>query len=92
MGKDIGKNYKHSHSQLSTLSPKTPVISSSEPQTSSDIEVTTTSVTSVIDKHKFFFCIPKISSRIMQPSQKMTTYSLVRYQKTKLYHSNYFNT
>ena len=71
MGKDIGKNYKHSHSQLSTLSPETPVISSSEPQTSSDIEVTTTSVTSVIDKHKKnCFVFPKYHPELCNHHKK----------------------
>ena len=85
MGKDIGRIYKHSQYQLSTLSLKTPVISYSEPQTSSDIKLTTTSVPYVTDKIKtIMFCIPKIPSRMMQPSQTMTTYSLVRQKKTKL--------
>ena len=52
MVKDIGQIYKHSQYQLSTLSIKTPVSSSSEPQTSSAIESTTTSVPSVRDKHQ----------------------------------------
>ena len=30
------------------------------------------------------FCIPKITFRMMQTSQKMTTYSLVRHKKTKI--------
>ena len=50
MEKDIGNIYKHGQSQLSTLSLKTPVSSSSEPQTSSAIELTTTSVPSVTEK------------------------------------------
>ena len=52
MEKDIGRIYKHSQSQLSTLSHKTPVSSSSEPQTSSAIELTTTYVPSVTDKNR----------------------------------------
>ena len=52
MGKDIGRIYKHGKYQLSTLSLKTPVSSSSEPQTSSAIELTTTSVPSVTEKNK----------------------------------------
>ena len=52
MGKDIGKIYKHSQSQLSTLSIKAPVSSYSEPQTSSNIKLTTTSVPYIIDKHQ----------------------------------------
>ena len=38
--------------QLSTLSLKAPVSSSSEPQTSSDIKLTTTYVPFAIDKHQ----------------------------------------
>ena len=52
MGKDIGKIYKHSQSQLSTFSLNTPVSSSSEPQTSSATKLTTTSVPSVTDKNQ----------------------------------------
>ena len=85
MGKDIGLIYKHSQYQLSTLSLKAPVSSSSEPQTYSAIELTTTSVPSAIDKlQNNSVCIPKTISRMMQPSQKITTYSLVRHKKTKL--------
>ena len=51
MGKEIGKFFKHGQSQLSFFSLKAPVSSSYEPQTSSDIELTTTSVPSVIDNH-----------------------------------------
>ena len=82
MGKYIGRIYKHSQSQLSTLSLKTPVSSSSEPKTSSAIKLTTTSVPYVTDKIKtIMFLVPKIQSRMMQPSQTMTTYSLARQQK-----------
>ena len=52
MGKDIGQIYKYSQSQLSTLSLKVPVISYSDPQTPSAIELTTTSVPSVWDKNQ----------------------------------------
>ena len=52
MGKDIGKIYKHGQSQLSNPSLKSPVSSSSDPQTSSAIELTTTHVPSVIDKNQ----------------------------------------
>ena len=52
MGKYIGRVYKHSESRLSTSSPKTPVSSSSESQTSSAIELRTTSVPSATDKHQ----------------------------------------
>ena len=44
MGKDIGQIYKYSQSQLSTPSLKAPVSSSLDPQTSSAIELTTTSI------------------------------------------------
>ena len=52
MGKDIGKINKHSQYQLSTFLIKAPVSSSSVPQTSSAIELTTTSVHSMTDKHQ----------------------------------------
>ena len=52
MGKYIGRIYKYSQSQLSTLSLKEPVSSSSDTQTSSAIELTTTSVPYVIDRHQ----------------------------------------
>ena len=58
MGKDIGRIYKHSQSQLSILSFKEPVSSSSAPQTSSSIKLTTTYVPSVRDKkqNNSIFC------------------------------------
>ena len=40
MGKNIGKIYKHRQSQLSTLSMKEPILSSSDSQTSSSTELT----------------------------------------------------
>ena len=52
MGKEIGQIYKYSQSQLSTPSLKAPVSSSSDPQTSSAIKLTTTSVPSVTDKNQ----------------------------------------
>ena len=52
MSKDIGKIYKHSQSQLSTLSLNKPVSSSSEPQISSAIKLTTTPFPSVTDKNQ----------------------------------------
>ena len=52
MGKDIGQIDKHGQSQLSTLSLKTPVSSSPEPQTSSAIKLTTTSVPFVTKKNQ----------------------------------------
>ena len=82
MGKYIIQIYKYSQSLLSNLSLKTPVSSSSETQTSSYIELTTTSVPSVKENHqKNMFYIPKIPSRMMQQSQKMITYILVRHPK-----------
>ena len=51
MGKGIGNIYKHSQYQLTTLSLKELVSSSSEPQTSSGIELTTMSIPSATDKH-----------------------------------------
>ena len=60
MGKDIRRIYKHIQYQLSTLSLKTIVISFSNPQTSSAIELTTTAVPSAPDKHQnVFFVFPK---------------------------------
>ena len=91
MGKDIGQINKHSQSQLSTSSIKAPVSSSSEPQIFSAIELTTSSVPSIIDKHqKNLICVPKTPPRMMQQSQTMTTYSLVRHIVFK--HNNHFNT
>ena len=85
MGKDIGWIYKNNQSQLSDFSLKTPCFSSSEPQTSSAIELTTMFVPSITDKkQKIMFCIPKIPSRIMQTSQTTTTYSLVGKQKNQI--------
>ena len=52
MGKDIGNCFKHSQFQISTLSLKAPVISSSASQTSSAVELTTTSVPSVREKNQ----------------------------------------
>ena len=52
MGKDIGRFYKYGQYQISTSSLKAPVSSSSDPQTSSAIELTTTSVPSVRDKNQ----------------------------------------
>ena len=52
MVKDIGRIYKHSQYQLSTSSLKAPVSSYSEPQTSSAIQLTTTSVPSATYKHQ----------------------------------------
>ena len=52
MGKDIGQIYKHIQSQLSTLSLKAPVSSSSKFQTSSDIKLTTTYVPSARYKYQ----------------------------------------
>ena len=51
-GKDIGRIYKHSQPRLSNLSLKTPVSSSSEPQTSSAIELTTKYIPYVTDKNQ----------------------------------------
>ena len=52
MGKDIGQIYKYSQSQLSTSSLKAPVSSSSYPQASSAIKLTTAPVPSVIEKNQ----------------------------------------
>ena len=52
MGKYIGIIYKHSQSQLSKFSFNAPVSSYSDPQTSSAIELTTTSVPYITDKNQ----------------------------------------
>ena len=52
MGKDIGKIYKHSQSQLSTRSNKAPVLSFLASQTLSSIEMRITSIPSVRDKEQ----------------------------------------
>ena len=52
MGKDTGKIYKYSQYQISTLSLKAPVSSSSDYQTSLAIKSTTTSVPYVGDKNQ----------------------------------------
>ena len=52
MGKDIGQIYKHSQSQISTMSIKTFVSSYSEPQTWPALELTTMSVLSVTNKNQ----------------------------------------
>ena len=52
MGKYFGRIYKHSQSQLSTLSLNLPVSSSSESQASSAIKIKTTSAPSARDKHQ----------------------------------------
>ena len=61
MGKDIGQIYKHSQSQLSTLSLRAHVSSSLEPQISPATKLTTTSVPSVTAKniYIYFFVFPK---------------------------------
>ena len=52
MGKGIGRIYKHGQSQISNLSLKAPVSSSSEPQTLSAIELKTTHVPSITYKNQ----------------------------------------
>ena len=58
MGKDIGLIYKHSQSQISALPIKATIILYSASQISSYIELTVTSVSSVIDKKNQFLKIP----------------------------------
>ena len=66
MGKDIVQIYKYNQYQHSTTSIKTPVISFSDSQTSSSIELTITSVPYGIDKNKpILFYVPKILSRMI---------------------------
>ena len=52
MGKDIGRIYKYSKSQLLTLSLEAPISSSSDTQTSPAIKLTTASVPYVRDKNQ----------------------------------------
>ena len=52
MGKDIGRIYKYSQSQPSTLLPKARISSSSYPQTSPAIKLKTASVPSIRDKNQ----------------------------------------
>ena len=52
MAKDIEWIYKYSQYQLSTPSLKAPVSSSSDPQISSAVELTTTSFSYVLDKNQ----------------------------------------
>ena len=73
MVKDIGRIYKHIKYQISTSSLKAPVSSSSDPQTSSAIELTTTYVPSVRDKNQnTLFLIPIIPFIMMEGSQITT--------------------
>ena len=91
MGKDIRRIYKHIQSQLSTLSINAPVSSYSESKTYSAIKLTTMYVPSITDKHKKnLFYVLKTPSKMIQPSQTMTTYSLVRQICFK--YINHFNT
>ena len=74
MGKDIEQIYKHSQSQLSNFSIKVPVSSSSENKTPSAIQVTTTFVPSITDKHQNIYVLCSQNTTILtQPSQTMTT-------------------
>ena len=57
MGKDIERIYKHDQYQLLTLSLKAPVSSYSEPQKSSAIELSTTSVPSATEKRQNNFVL-----------------------------------
>ena len=66
MGKDIGKIYKHSQSQISNPSIKALVILYLASQTSSSIELTIAFVPYVRDKNKPIpFFVPKIPSRMI---------------------------
>ena len=61
MGKEIERIYKHSQSQPSNPPIKAPVISTFASQTSSSIELTITSVPSIVDKktNQFRFVFQK---------------------------------
>ena len=92
MGKYIGRNYKHGQSKISTLSLKTPDSSSSEPQTSSAIELTTTSVPSVTDKNQHNSVFN--SQNTIQNNSTITNNDDIKSCETarKQNHYNYFNT
>ena len=82
IGKDIGQIYRYSQSQLSTLSLKAPVSSFIDPQNYQPLNKQQLLSLPLEKKIKtIMFCIPKIPSIMMQESQIMTTYSLVRQQE-----------
>ena len=82
MGKDIWIIYRHSKSQISYSLLKAPVSSPSKSQTASTIKLKQLlSLMPETNIKTILFLIPKIPSRMMQPSQTMTTYSLVIHQK-----------
>ena len=93
MGKDIGRIYKYSQSQLSTSSLKSPVSSSSYPQSSSDIELTRNSVPSVREKNKINSIL--YYQNITQNDASITNNDDIQSYETArffLNHSNHFNT
>ena len=74
MGNHIERIYKDIQPQISTPSIKKPLILYLASQRSSSIELTITSVPYVREKIKPIpFCVPKISSRMIEASQTMTT-------------------
>ena len=93
MGKYIVRIYKHSQSQLSTYSLKAPGSSSSDPQTSSAIELTTMSVYFVRDKNQNNSVFS--SQNTIQNDASITNNDDINSCKTaikKLWHPNHLNT
>ena len=80
MGKDIGRIYKHSQSQISTLSLKAPVSSSSEPQISYAIKLTTTTVTSARHKHQNNYVL--CSQNTIHNDATITNNDVIQYCET----------
>ena len=94
MVKYIGHIYKYSQSQLSNLSLKALVSSSSDPQTSSAIKLTTTSIPYVIDKNQNNYVL--YHQDTIQNDATITNNDKIQScetaTKTRLYHFNHFQT
>ena len=81
MGKVIGRIYKYSESQLSTLSLKASVSSSSDPKTSRAIELTTTSIPSVRDKNQNNYVL--YSQNTIQNDASITNNDVIQSYETE---------
>ena len=85
MGRYIAQMYTHSQSQISSPSFNAPVSSYLSSQSSSSIELTTMSVPSVrYKKQKISLWVPIFSYIILEVSQIITTYILVKHREEKL--------
>ena len=82
MGKDIGRVYKNSRSQLSIPSIKEPVISYLDSQTSSSTALTITSVYSVIYKEQTDFVL--CSQNTIQKYLNITNSHDIQYFETPI--------